>query len=219
MLADGAAKAADSARPSESELKQIDETAGDARWVAQDGSERGPNESVPTTGVGAKVDQAKDVAQKAQDAREQARSAATDAVKAGADSRDPNASIGDQLRQAGSAAADQGQKSAEQRVPDDVQRDARGQAGDAQRTAEAHADDAKERLAVAIGNAPGPHSADDVRRGNVDIPNGLSDAEKEAAKQSAKDKVLSVIPEKHRERVGEQVDKAKDCASPSCEPG
>ena len=215
MLADGAAKAADSARPSESQLNQIDETAGDARWVAQDGSERGPNEPVPTTGVGAKVDQATDAVKKAQETRDQAKSAAVDAAKTGVQSRDPNASVGDQLRQAGSAAAEQGQRN----VPDDVQRDAQGAAGDAQDTAQKHADDAKERLAVAIGNAEGPHSADDVRRGNVDIPNGLSDAEKEAAKQSAKDKVLSVIPEKHRERVNEQVDKAKDCASPSCEPG
>ena len=59
LSADAAANLSEKARPAEHDLKRADEPAPDAQWIAPDGSKRGPNQSVPDTGVGEKVEQAK----------------------------------------------------------------------------------------------------------------------------------------------------------------
>lgn len=65
VAADAAAKAAETARPSEQQLKQIDETAPDNQWVTTDGQVRGPNDAVPDTGVQQKREQAQQAKEEA----------------------------------------------------------------------------------------------------------------------------------------------------------
>merc|ERR1712093_559869 len=60
VAADAAQKVAEKARPSEDALGKVDEPAPENQWIGPNGEKRGPNDRVPDTGVGAKVDQAKE---------------------------------------------------------------------------------------------------------------------------------------------------------------
>jgi len=126
VAADAAQNAANKARPHEDSLRNADEPGPDSQWIGPDGEKRGPHDRVPDTGIGAKVDQAKQKKEEVkQDARQQAEEQRQRSEQRANNEVDPNNREQQQqvAREEAGGAADRAKGLANKHLPDSMNRD------------------------------------------------------------------------------------------------
>ncbi|GAA5833009.1 hypothetical protein JCM3766R1_000397 [Sporobolomyces carnicolor] len=205
VAADAATKAANAARPSEEQLRQVDETAPSNQWVGPDGEVRDHTSDVPDTGLAAKRDEAKRLKEEAQRKKEEVKQEGAERAQNVA-----NAADNAQQSEAGPATSHIGT--------------------DGSSTSPSN-------LASGVANGQPPYYGGGVAQpgqslsqssGGFANAGGASDAQQEEAKQRAqagadagqsqakaeakdvKSKVLNAIPDEHKDRAKEQIDRTKD---------
>lgn len=218
VAADGAAKLAEVARPDEDALRQIDEPAPSNQWVGPNGEKRDHNSSVPDTGLQEKKEQL----QNARDQKDNFKQEMKDELKSRGENV-ANAADHAQQQQAGPATGHIGSA-----------RDAAQQGADAYNNSSStghygstggnfHQGQPGQTLSSSQGgfsSAQGPNSG-------FSSTGGLDQQQKEEAKDRAyagkeagvgqakeeakglKDKLLARVPDEHKDKADEQVQKAK----------
>lgn len=172
VAADAAAKASELARPSEEQLKNVDETAPSDQWVGPDGEVRDHTQAAPDTGIAEKRRQAQE---KKEEAKSEVKNQAQDIQQQAQPHVDNIADAADkgQARQGGEAADD---------------RDRAAGAADAAR------DQAQEEKDAVKGKAK--NKLDELKS---KIPQEHKDRAKEQ-KQKAKDYAKDKFPQERRDR-------------------
>jgi len=223
VAADAAAKAADAARPSEEQLNQVDETAPSNQWVGPNGEVRDHTSDVPDTGLAAKRDQAKNIKEQAVQKKEE--------VKDEAKSRGENvanAADNAQQQQAGPATSHMGTSGAGSSSYDQSSSTGSTLAGgsayngqppyyggssqpQSSNTSGYPLSQSSGGFASAGGNSSG--LTDEQKQEGKERAQAGANAGQGQAKQEARDvknKVLNAIPDKHKDRANEQMDRTKE---------
>ncbi|GAA6063477.1 hypothetical protein JCM10212_006339 [Sporobolomyces blumeae] len=196
VAADAATKAANAARPSEEQLRQVDETAPSNQWVGPNGEVRDHTSDVPDTGLAAKRDQAKDLKNQAVEKKEEAKQEAKERGQNVA-----NAADSAQQSQAGPATGDVGTGSSTTGATDlGIHNGQPPYYGGVSQSSGGFA---------SAGGVSREDQANEARdRAQAGQEAGVNQAKQEG--QAVKNKVLSAIPDKHKDRAQEQLDRTKD---------
>ncbi|GAA5879129.1 hypothetical protein JCM16303_001308 [Sporobolomyces ruberrimus] len=211
VAADAATKAANAARPSEEQLRQVDETAPSNQWVGPNGEVRDHTSDVPDTGIAAKRDEAKRLKDQAQQKKEEVKQEGKERATNVA-----NAADNAQQAEAGPATSHVGTEGSST-SPSNL-------AQGASSTGYANG----QPPYYGGGNVAQPGQSLSQSAGGFSNAGGMSDAQQEEAKQRAqaganagqgqakaeakdvKNKVLNAIPDEHKDRVNEQIDRTKE---------
>lgn len=214
VAADAATKAANAARPSEEQLRQVDETAPSNQWVGPDGEVRDHTSDVPDTGLAAKRDEAKRLKEQAQQKKEEVKQEGADRAQNVA-----NAADNAQQSQAGPATSHIGTEGSST-SPSNLA------AGASSATSTGLHNGQPPYYGG--GGVAQPGQSLSQSSGGFANAGGMSDAQQEEAKQRAqaganagqsqakaeakdvKSKVLNAIPDEHKDRAREQLDRTKD---------
>ncbi|GAA5906426.1 uncharacterized protein JCM6883_004476 [Sporobolomyces salmoneus] len=218
VAADAATKAANAARPDEEQLRQVDETAPSNQWVGPNGETRDHTSDVPDTGLAAKRDEAKRAKEQAQQKKEEIKQEGADRAQNVA-----NAADNAQQSQAGPATSHLGTQGSST-SPSTI-----GTQGSSTSPSTFGSGTANGQPPYyGGGGVAQPGQSLSQSSGGFSNAGGMSDAQQEEAKQraqagadagqsqakaeakDAKAKILNAIPDKHKDRANEQIDRTKD---------
>ncbi|GAA5878086.1 hypothetical protein JCM8547_002824, partial [Rhodosporidiobolus lusitaniae] len=239
VAADAAVKAAEVARPSDEQLRQVDEPAPSNQWVGPNGEVRDHRQSAPDTGLQEKKEQLQEKKEKAKSAKEDAKAEAKDRAGnvAGAADQGQQSAAGPATGGVGSFgdAANQASSAAQQHTSAGGYSAGNGQpayftgAGGLHQQEGASLSNTQGGFASAGGVSnqhtlsgsqgglqsatyPSQPSQQQVNEGQARAQEGAQQG-KEQAKGEANavgNKLLNKIPDEHKDRIVEQKDKTKD---------
>ncbi|GAA5934568.1 uncharacterized protein JCM15063_004617 [Sporobolomyces koalae] len=187
VAADAATKAANAARPSEEQLRQVDETAPDNQWVGPNGEVRDHTSDVPDTGLAAKRDEAKRLKEQAQQKKEEVKQEGADRAQNVA-----NAADNAQQSQAGPATSHVGTDGTST-SPSNL-----GGASNGQPPYYGGASQGSTGQNLSTSGMSDAQKEEAKDRANAGANAGSEQAKSEA--KDVKNKVLGAIPDEHRER-------------------